>query len=217
MTMPRYQPPAPPTYGFNPPNPVTPPAGYTIDGNGNLQLMPGYYTDNNGNTQLIPTQKFSFDPMLTPPNPVSPMPFDPISDVPRAYPASRDPYSDPNKSVASGYNQEVAPGYSQDDIRAFVNANIGDPAKIQDAMIQYGVGPNQIAQAMGVEPSVVTSYFTGNNMPAPQTAYPEASPVPTYPPFDAPKEQPSTYYPAPNPDMSQLATLPNGSQVYTGQ
>jgi len=172
--------------------------------------MNGYYIDNSGNAQPIP-------PVFNSPQPVSPMPFDPISDVPRAYPASRDPYPDPNISVAPGYNQEVAPGYSQDDIRAFVNANISDPAKIQEAMAQYGVGANQIAQAMGVEPSVVTSYFTGNNMPAPQTAYPEAPPIPTYPPFDAPKEQPSTYYPAPNPDMSQLATLPDGSQVYTGQ
>ena len=69
MTLPKYVPPTynPPAYSFPAPKPVTPPAGYTIDGNGNLQLLPGYYTDNSGNAQPIP-------PVFNPPQPVSPMP-----------------------------------------------------------------------------------------------------------------------------------------------
>ena len=229
MTSPKYVPPTynPPAYSFPAPKPVTPPAGYTIDGNGNLQLLPGYYADNSGNAQPIP-------PVFNPPQPVSPMPFDPTSGynqevdpkyVPSTYnppasvfnppqpvsPISQDPYPDPNISVAPpevapGYSQEVDPGYSQDDIRAFVNANISDPAKIQQAMAQYGVDTNQIAQAMGVDPSTVTSYFNNYNQGPSQTAQP-----PVYP--STPQPNPAPQATSDNTGGVVPYQLPDGSTI----
>ena len=195
MTLPKYVPPTynPPAYSFPAPKPVTPPAGYTIDGNGNLQLLPGYYTDNSGNAQPIP-------PVYNPPLPKqnSNM-YISQNDVPPGNDAyitnqvvdpqtglltvtytngSTQTFGTPAEQ-SSNYNQainpgpqNVAPGYSQDDIRAFVNANISDPAKIQQAMAQYGVDTNQIAQAMGVDQGTVTSYFNNYNQGPSQTAQP---------------------------------------------
>ena len=185
MTLPKYVPPTyiPPAYNPPAPKPVTPPAGYTIDGNGNLQLMNGYYTDNSGNAQPIP-------PVFNPPQPVSPMPFDPISDVPSVAPQEVDPkYQPPASPTPPTYDfnlPQPGPVYSQDDIRAFVNANISDPAKIQQAMAQYGVDTNQIAQAMGVDPDTVTSYFNNYNQGPSQTAQP---PVDTSTPQPNPAPQ----------------------------
>ena len=174
--------PIPPVFNPPQPGPVTPPAGYTIDGNGNLQLLPGYYTpDNSGNAQPIP---------INPPQPVSPMPFDPISDVPSVAPQEVDPkYQPPASPTPPTYDfnlPQPGPVYSQDDIRAFVNANISDPAKIQQAMAQYGVDTNQIAQAMGVDPDTVTSYFNNYNQGPSQTAQP---PVDTSTPQPNPAPQ----------------------------
>ena len=164
MTLPKYVPPTynPPAYNPPAPKPVTPPAGYTIDGNGNLQLLPGYYTDNSGNAKPNP-------PVFNPPQPVSPIPQE-------YYPPAYNPPA-------------PKPVYSQDDIRAFVNANISDPAKIQQAMAQYGVDTNQIAQAMGVDPGTVTSYFNNYNQGPSQTAQP-----PVYPSTPQPNPAPQATF-----------------------
>jgi antitoxin component HigA of HigAB toxin-antitoxin module len=52
------------------------------------------------------------------------------------------------------------PAISASDIQSFVNANIGNPATIANAMQQYNVSANDIASAMGVDPSVVNSYLS---------------------------------------------------------
>jgi hypothetical protein len=217
------------------PKPITAPPGYYINGYGNLlpippvkmetppvpqpyyppppdnpiKFMPGYYDNGNGMGQPIPS---TFAPPPTIFDPV------PTTDI-----------SDPYKQLQFSNPQNL----QTNDIRSFVNANIGDPATIASAMQQYGLNATDVAQAMGVDPSVVTSYLGYETLPQPDTSitptqYTETPltystpPTPEYltPPMETPKEQPNIYYPEapqPNPDMSQLATLPDGSQVYTGQ
>jgi len=237
MTTPKY---VPPTYYPNtlkPPEPPKPVAPVTVP--------PGYYIDNYGNVlpiPLAPNPELYEQPKLPVyfpnfppsevapsnvgtniyPQPQQPTTYDPVAPTD----ISSDPYKQPPRSNPQNLQT--------DDIRSFVNANIGDPATIASAMQQYGLNATDVAQAMGVDPSIVTSYLGYGTSPQPNTSitptqYTETPPtylmpptplIPTYPPFDAPKEQPSTYYPAaptPNPDISQLVTLPDGSQVYTGQ
>jgi hypothetical protein len=230
-----------PAYPKAPTPEPTYPRGYTVDNNGNLKLMPGYYDNGSGMGQPIPpTYPPNFPPSeVFPPN------------------VGIDTYPQPPRSNPQNLQT--------DDIRAFVNANIGDPATIASAMQQYGLNATDVAQAMGVDPSVVSSYFSGNNidsntglppmhtetppeiLPVPQVRTetpptyltppkyltPPTPPIPIYPTFDDPQlfegrvrtpqefegpvRTPQEIEGRPNYDMSQLATLPDGSQVYTGQ
>jgi hypothetical protein len=257
-----YYPPAPtpePTYPKAETPEPTYPRGYTVDDNGNLKLMPGYYDNGSGMGQPIPP--------AYPPN------FPPSEVFP----------SNVEKDITSQPKLSNPQNLQTDDIRAFVNANIGDPATIASAMQQYGLNATDVAQAMGVDPSVVTSYLGYGTSPQPDTSItPTQStetpptyltpptptyltpptpitpptptptylkpPIPIYPTFDDPQlfegrvrtfqdeippqpegrvrtpqefegpvRTPQEIEGRPNYDMSQLATLPDGSQVYTGQ
>jgi hypothetical protein len=214
-------------------NSIKLPPGYTVDDYGNLKLMPGYYDNGSGIGQPIPPP---LPPQIPPPE-VSPQ----LPPQPAIYPSvGADTYPQPPRSNPQNLQT--------DDIRSFVNANIGDPATIASAMQQYGLNATDVAQAMGVDPSVVTSYLGYGTSPQPDTSVPKqytetpptpeyltpptptylTPPIPTYtyltpPPPEMPvypKPKVEESYPAaptPNPDMSQLVTLPDGSQVYTGQ
>lgn len=56
---------------------------------------------------------------------------------------------------------------SDEQIRAFVEANIGNPALIAETAAQYGVSVADLSRATGYEPNVVVSYFEQHDVAPP--------------------------------------------------
>jgi len=55
--------------------------------------------------------------------------------------------------------EDSAPAVSDADIRAFVEANIGNPALIAETAAQYGVSVDDLSRATGYDSNAVVSYF----------------------------------------------------------
>jgi hypothetical protein len=55
--------------------------------------------------------------------------------------------------------EDTAPAVSDADIRAFVEANIGNPALIAETATQYGVSVDDLSRATGYDSNAVVSYF----------------------------------------------------------
>lgn len=55
--------------------------------------------------------------------------------------------------------EDTAPAVSDADIRAFVEANIGNPALIAETAAQYGVSVDDLSRATGYDSNAVVSYF----------------------------------------------------------
>jgi hypothetical protein len=80
---------------------------------------------------------------------------------------------------------------SSQEISNFVMANLGNPSAIAKAAQQYGVSSSDIASAVGVPVSTVTSYFADAGITAPPVT---SAPTPTFP--SAPASSPT---PTPTP------------------
>ena len=80
---------------------------------------------------------------------------------------------------------------SSQEISNFVMANLGNPSAIAKAAQQYGVSSSDIASAVGVPVSTVTSYFADAGITAPPVT---SAPTPTPP--SAPASSPT---PTPTP------------------
>ena len=86
--------------------------------------------------------------------------------------------------------EDTAPAVSDADIRAFVEANIGNPALIAETAAQYGVSVDDLSRATGYDSNAVVSYFQQADVAPPtytppvvETERPEPPPPPPPCPF----------------------------------
>jgi len=89
-------------------------------------------------------------------------------------------YNDPRASILmGGGNSKI----TDDQIRAFVNANVNDPSRILDAALSNNISIGQYARAVGVPESQARAFITqqGINL-NPSTPPPAPPPVATTPP-----------------------------------
>jgi hypothetical protein len=191
MPMPTYVPPTTPAPVQNSANrliPYTLPDGTTIAipagsfgsgvptttapvDNSASNLIP--YTLSDGTTIQIPAGSFGTEP------PPTTQPY---------YPNTPNP---PTPTVA-----QPTPAYSNDQIQQFINANMQDPYAIAQAAMQNNISVNDIANAMNVDPSVVTGYFNNAQIGTPdQTGSNWA--MPTYAPSTPPSTSSANPYPMP--------------------
>ena len=90
------------------------------------------------------------------------------------------------------------PKFSDEQIKSFVQANIGNPALIADAAAQAGVSLADLSRATGYSIADVTSYFQNNNVgaqpvqptPSPDIAPPQRPIEPPPKPVEPPPVQP---------------------------
>ncbi len=106
------------------------------------------------------------------------------------------------------------------DVYNFVVANLNSPSTILAAMQQFGVDVNQLADAIGMPASQITSYFQNAGIVAPGMSAPQEQPQeqppepPPEPPPPEPEPPPPTYYPA---DDGRMFTSSYERDVYNNQ
>ena len=103
--------------------------------------------------------------------------------------------------------EDTAPAVSDADIRAFVEANIGNPALIAETAAQYGVSVDDLSRATGYDTNIVVDYFQQADVAPPLYTPPAVeAPEPPRPPeiFERPEPPPPPdepiYEPPPPPE-----------------
>ena len=104
---------------------------------------------------------------------------------------------------------EAAPAVSDEQIKAFVDANIGNPALIAETAAQYGVSVADLSRATGYDTTVVVDYFQQADVPPPSIGGLNATKVEEPPPPPVIVEPPPPPPPPPPPDIVEPPRRPD--------
>ena len=103
----------------------------------------------------------------------------------------------------------AAPTVSDEQIKAFVEANIGNPALIAETAAQYGVSVADLSRATGYDSNVVVNYFQQADVAPPSIGGLNATKVEEPPPPPVIVEPPPPPPPPPPPDIVEPPRRPD--------